>query len=46
MYMKQLVGSCHIARELNWVLSDDLEGWDGGWVGGTLKKEGNMYTYS
>ena len=33
-----------IAQELSPVLCDDLEGWDGGGVGGMLKRE-EMYGY-
>ena len=44
MYMKQLVGSCHIAQALNWVLSDELEGGAGGW-GRRDTQEGGKYVY-
>lgn len=38
-----LAGSCCIDRELSLVLCDGLEGWDGGGVGGMLKRKGYMY---
>jgi len=34
------VGSCCVAREFSLVLSDDLDGWDGGLVGERLEREG------
>ena len=39
------LGEAAVAREVSSVLRDNLEGWDGGVVGGRLKTEGiNIYT--
>ena len=40
--VKSLVGSCCVVQGAQ--LTDDLEGWDGGRVGGRLKREG-IYGY-
>ena len=34
----------NLLGKLSSVLCDDLEGWDGGWVGGRLKRAG-IYVY-
>ena len=38
--MRKIVGSCCIAQGAQHGARDDLKGWDGGWVGGKLKREG------